>query len=127
VGLVKRSARSFSQRFLGRSFLPFPEQRTQVLGKNLVVLKSLPIARPGQRSGGEKLQAKHRPFLHGDSVPGEKRQIEFEAKNIHRTAFLDASKREAPSAVLLGKTFVSKMHRSPLVGAPAFEPTLKRK
>src|SRR3954453_2982276 len=80
-GLVKRSARSFSRRFLGRPFLPLEEQRAQVLGENSIVLKFFQIARPSQRSGCEKLQAKHRPILHGDSVLGEKRQIELEPKN----------------------------------------------
>ena len=109
--------RKFSQRFFGRLSFPFQEQRAKVLGENLVVLKFFQTARTGQRSVCEKVEAKHRSFLHGDLVLSEKRQIEFEAKDTHRKALLDSSKRKAPSAVVLRKTFVSKMHISPFRGA----------
>jgi hypothetical protein len=91
------------------------------------VLQFFQKARPGQKSGPEQLQTKRRSFLHGDAVLGKKRQIELEAKDTHRITLFDPSKGKAPSALVLGKAFIRKMHRSPLVCAPAFEPALSRK
>lgn len=88
MAVCETVGRKIFQGLFARPPFRLQEQWAQILGKRSIVLKLLQEARPGCESGFQQLKTKYWPFLHGNLVLGEKREIEFDREDTDRMVFL---------------------------------------